>query len=889
VGASDLFFGAEYNNTAGYIGAVPSASIWGSSDPGIVNLTSPGNSTIITCSETNWGTVVITLDDGFGHSNSTQVTVIEPTIDFIQIRDESGGLGNIVTTGTFIVWQVETFYAAVYNHTADYLGEVDAVWSCNDTAVGSVTSPGPNTIFTALEVPADSICHVSVNYNGTQNSTGAFLILAPTIDSITIVGSANGAGSWVDGKTYNEGDSDRFWAAGYNDTSAYVKDIKASWESNDTIIGIVTSGPEEFTDFTAGWRGGYCTVTATYNSFTNQTGDIYVINFNQLPTSQAESYNETGFIGGNFSFLTEITLRVTGRKDNIITMDLEEDGHVVKSVAVTRHSGQPDIGVISHEMDVHRTYEVVLKYNGHNGGSNPLMITFEFLGNIYSVHLLFNSQHGMDQTARIKFNDILQLGGVVFYDGFYSTDFEGYLVNYQWDFGDGDGATGQTLAHTYQENGIYTVTLTVTDDEGGTDTDTLTVHVNNIDNNDQVNAVLGSNASQGYLNGSGQYVVILECPADLLITNVFGQHTGLQNRSFVNEINGAFVAKRYGDIEIYFIPIDELYTILVDGTGYGLYNLSLIGVNNDYLKKYGFFDVTCSPDTHDLYLFDFNEQTISITTEEDEIYYSVEFIGSYKDDLDVFDLSNMRLTRNETHTYRINDWKNLDSKEPVTLLIDEDSDGIIERNVDLPSGLTGADVDRLPVRQPITEPGIPLFLFFILGTVLSLGAIGLLTEIGKWAVLSFFIALYSRIKKEDILDQPIRYKIHGFILGNPGAHFGLIKHVLDLPNGQLVHHLNQLTRTNLIYSKVDGAKKRFYPVNYPKSKDNEHFFSNLQEKILGTIKENSGISQKKVASQIGISRQVAGYHLTIMEQEGVIKKEVVGRETKYYPSERYSV
>lgn len=51
----------------------------------------------------------------------------------------------------------------------------------------------------------------------------------------------------------------------------------------------------------------------------------------------------------------------------------------------------------------------------------------------------------------------------------------------QWNFGDGATASGTlTPTHVYADNGVYTVTLAVTDKDGGTGTDTLIVTVNNV-------------------------------------------------------------------------------------------------------------------------------------------------------------------------------------------------------------------------------------------------------------------------------------------------------------------------------------------------------------------------------------------------------------------------
>ena len=49
-----------------------------------------------------------------------------------------------------------------------------------------------------------------------------------------------------------------------------------------------------------------------------------------------------------------------------------------------------------------------------------------------------------------------------------SSDSDGSIANWQWDFGDGSSGNGETVSHSFAP-GSYTVTLTVTDDEGATD------------------------------------------------------------------------------------------------------------------------------------------------------------------------------------------------------------------------------------------------------------------------------------------------------------------------------------------------------------------------------------------------------------------------------------
>jgi len=62
-------------------------------------------------------------------------------------------------------------------------------------------------------------------------------------------------------------------------------------------------------------------------------------------------------------------------------------------------------------------------------------------------------------------------------DGRTSSDSDGTISSYAWAFGDGESATGATAAHTYGAAGTYDVTLTVTDDDGATNSVTRSVTV----------------------------------------------------------------------------------------------------------------------------------------------------------------------------------------------------------------------------------------------------------------------------------------------------------------------------------------------------------------------------------------------------------------------------
>ena len=56
-------------------------------------------------------------------------------------------------------------------------------------------------------------------------------------------------------------------------------------------------------------------------------------------------------------------------------------------------------------------------------------------------------------------------GAIVNFDGSLSTDEDGQIEEWSWDFGDGTGSEGETVSHSYTAEGQFTATLTVRDND----------------------------------------------------------------------------------------------------------------------------------------------------------------------------------------------------------------------------------------------------------------------------------------------------------------------------------------------------------------------------------------------------------------------------------------
>ncbi len=65
----------------------------------------------------------------------------------------------------------------------------------------------------------------------------------------------------------------------------------------------------------------------------------------------------------------------------------------------------------------------------------------------------------------------------ILFDAGGSSDADGTILSYHWDFGDGSVGSGEQASHTYQNAGTFIAKLTVADNDGGQSSDEITVSV----------------------------------------------------------------------------------------------------------------------------------------------------------------------------------------------------------------------------------------------------------------------------------------------------------------------------------------------------------------------------------------------------------------------------
>jgi PKD repeat protein len=161
----------------------------------------------------------------------------------------------------------------------------------------------------------------------------------------------------------------------------------------------------------------------------------------------------------------------------------------------------------SHTYSAAGTYTVKLTVTDNQGATN-------------STTKSVTVSSGANQAPTASFTNACTNLACTF-NGSGSTDSDGSIASYTWNFGDSSNGTGASASHTYGSAGTYNVTLTVTDNQGATHSTSKSVTVSAASGNVLQNGVAKTGLS-GATNAEDRYTMVVPANATGLKFEIAG-------------------------------------------------------------------------------------------------------------------------------------------------------------------------------------------------------------------------------------------------------------------------------------------------------------------------------------------------------------------------------
>ena len=308
----------------------------------------------------------------------------------------------------------------------------------------------------------DGNTSVSANPSHTYNSEGVFTVI------LTVTDNEGATGTNVTIATISSGSQNQppiVYANGPYSGQAGVA-VSFSFEGTTDPDGTLVSGFWDFGDgststtpnpmHTYQSEGTYTVVLSVTDNEGATSTDETIATITGESSNQPPIVNANGPYTGDVGEVINFSFAGTSDPDGTLASGFWDFGD-----GTTSTTPNP-----THVYNTAGTYTVVLSVTDNDGATatDETAATIGGSGNIAPVAEA-NGPYSADENILIDFSS----AG--------SSDADGTISSYLWDFGDGNTSNQANPTHAYSSGGTFTVNLTVTDNEGATGTDQTTATI----------------------------------------------------------------------------------------------------------------------------------------------------------------------------------------------------------------------------------------------------------------------------------------------------------------------------------------------------------------------------------------------------------------------------
>ncbi len=146
-------------------------------------------------------------------------------------------------------------------------------------------------------------------------------------------------------------------------------------------------------------------------------------------------------------------------------------------------------------------------------------------------------------------------------------------------------------------------------------------------------------------------------------------------------------------------------------------------------------------------------------------------------------------------------------------------------------------------------------------------------------------AMYSRLKRDELLDNPARRAVYEHVKANPGATLTATMDAAGLGWGTTVYHLQRLHKAQFVVADRVAGGRRFWvqgATTAPERHAAGALVHGTAQAVHALVEARPGIAQEDVCAALDLTASAASKNLAKLARAGLVTRVKDGRRVRYH-------